>query len=253
MCANQGPLRVVAKTATDFMTIPQVNSFISNIPLLEIYSKNVYSRKPLPGHYFQLFIKLIYDAALRSIEGRMIKIKDLDLPYLTISLPETKTGWEWCKCSTHAKRKLLSCDLDCKKCKGIGKIRYPQTATISEGLAKEIYGFIQAEDLKPNDYLFESPSFPGNPISYSWIKTAMKEVGKLTEVEIFSTRKKRVLKNVYTHLLRRSKAIQMDQDGASIGMIAQKLRHKDIKTTTTYIKSSIGDLRQWEEDHQMEF
>jgi len=250
LSTNQGPLRVIAKTATDFLTIPQVNSFISNIPSMEIYSKDVHSRKPLPAHYFQLFIKTSYDAALRSIETRNIKIKDLDLPYLTINLPETKTGWEWCKCSTHAKRKLINFDPDCKKCKGIGKIHYTQSAPISEAIAKEIYGFIQAEDLKENQYLFPSPSFPTQPISYSWIKNAMKEVGKITNIEIFSKRDKRILKNVYSHLFRRSKAIQMSRDGADIGMIAQKLRHKDIKTTTNYIKSSFSDLREWEQKQE---
>ena len=250
---EQGPLRIIATQATDFLTIPQVNAFISNIPSMQIYSKNVYARKPLTAHHFQLFIKITYDAALRSKETRFIRVKDLDLPYLTISLPETKTGWEWCKCSKHEKRRLISADPGCKKCKGEGKLRVPQTAIISEDLAKEIHAFIQFEDLKPHQFIFRSPSFPNQPISYSWIKNAMKEVGKITEIEIFSTRKKRVLKNVYTHLFRRSKAIQMDQDHAPIGVIAQKLRHKDIKTTTTYIKSSLGDLRQWEESHQMEF
>lgn len=243
------PLRVVTSEATDFLQKDQVKEFIENIPQLEVYQGKIHARKPLPEQHFELYTKIIYDAALRSGEGRSIKVEDLDLEYARIKLPRTKTGWDWCRCSKHEKRILLSVDPGCRKCLGIGKLRRPQFATVSEGIAKEIYQFIQEEDLPKNHYLFTSPSFPKQEISRDWIWKHIKEAGNLCSFDIFAERKVRVIKGFYTHLFRRSRAIQMDLDGAPLGVISKKLRHMDIKTTSTYIRSSIADLQKWEKEN----
>lgn len=242
------PLRVITSDATDFMTKDQVSEFIENIPKINIYKNTVHARKPLPEHYFEMYTKLVYDAALRSGEGRLVMAGDFDLQYARLKLPRTKTGWDWCSCSRHAKRVLLSVDSNCKKCVGLGKLRRPQFATYSEKLAQEFNRFIQEEKILGTRYIFTSPSFPKEPIKRNWIWKSMKEVGNLCSFDIFGERKVRVMKGFYTHLLRRSRAIQMDIDGAQLGMISRKLRHMDIKTTSTYIRSSIGDLQKWEKD-----
>lgn len=242
------PLRVVTSEATDFLSKDQVKEFIENIPKLEIYEDSTQARKPLPVEHFQLYTKVIYDAALRSGEGRQIKVEDLDLEYARIKLPRTKTGWDWCSCSKHQKRVLLSVDPGCRKCEGIGKLRRPQFATVSEGVAQEIYSFIQDYKIPKSHFLFTSPSFDKQAIGREWIRKHIKEAGSLCSFDIFAERKVRVIKGFYTHLFRRSRAIQMDIDGAPLGVISRKLRHMDIKTTSTYIRSSIADLQKWEKD-----
>lgn len=242
-------LKVVTQIATDFLDVDQIRYYVSKIPELNIYSRDIYNRKPLPLESFQLYIRTIYDGALRAGEGRQILVQDLDLKYARINLPRTKTGWDWCKCAKHEKRKLISADVGCKKCKGKGKLRRPQSTTISESLAIELHNFIEKHQLTKKNYLFTSPSFPKQPISREWIRKSIKEVGILCGFEIFAERDKKIMKFVYTHLFRRSRAIQMDQDGARIGVIARKLRHKDIKATTRYITSSVTDLQKWEKDY----
>jgi len=247
-------LQVVSSYTTDFLNPDQVQEFIGKISELPIYHRKIFNRKPLPCESFQLLIHTIYDGALRAGEGRNILVRDLqDLRYGRINLPHTKTGWDWCKCASHQKKKLISCDLDCKKCKGTGKILRPQWTTVSESLAKKLYKFMNDNKLAKNDHVFASPSFPKQPISRDWLYKTIREVGILCNFEIFGQRKSRLMKNLYSHIFRRSKAIQMDHDGASIGMIAKKLRHTDIRVTTTYIKPGIGDLEKWEKQFGVSF
>lgn len=247
-------LQVITSYTTDFLNPDQVKEFISKIPELSIYHRDIYNRKPLSSKSFQLLIHTIYDGALRAGEGRTILVQDLEnLRYGRLNLPHTKTGWDWCKCASHQKKKLISCDLNCKKCKGTGKILRPQWTTISESLAKKLYKFINQNKLGKKDYVFASPSFPKQPISRDWLYKNIREVGTLCNIEIFGQRKSRLMKNLYSHIFRRSKAIQMDHDGASIGMIATKLRHTDIRVTTTYIKTGIGDLEKWEKEFGVSF
>lgn len=240
------PLRVITSEATDFLSKDQVKEFIENIPKLDVYKKSAHARKPLPEYHFEIYTKLIYDAALRSGEGRNMKAEDLDLQYARLKLPRTKTGWDWCSCSKHAKRVLLDVDPNCEKCLGVGKLRRPQFATYSEKFAHQMNKFLQECKIIATHYTFSSPSYPKQPIGRDWIWKSMKEVGELCSYDIFGERKTRVMKGFYTHLMRRSRAIQMDMDGAPLGVISRKLRHMDIKTTSTYIKSSIGDLQKWE-------
>lgn len=241
-------LRVITSDATDFLTKDQVKEFVENIPRIDIYQSSTHARKPLPAYHFEMYTKLIYDAALRSGEGRSVMAADFDLEYARMILPRTKTGWDWCSCSTHKKRVLLDVNPDCKKCNGVGKLRRSQFATYSEKLAHELNRFLQEEKILNTRYTFSSPSFPKQPISRDWVWSNMKKVGNLCSFDIFGERKVRVMKGFYTHLMRRSRAIQMDLDGAALGVISRKLRHMDIKTTTTYIRSSIGDLQKWEKE-----
>lgn len=241
-------LRVISTESTDFLSKKQVRQFVTTIPELPIYQREIYARQPLPGRYFQVLIELIYDAALRMGEGREVKVEDLDLEYARINLPRTKTGWDWCKCATHEKRRLISCDKNHNKCEGRGKLRRPQSTTLSVPMAKKLHKFIQEEKLQSWQYLFRSPSFPKQSISDHWVWEWTREVGRLCDFKIFAERKHRIIKDVYTHLFRRSRAIQMDIDGATLGTISRKLRHMDVKTTTTYIQSSISDLQKWEKE-----
>ena len=63
-------LRVITSDATDFLTKDQVKEFVENIPKIDIYNSSTHARKPLPAYHFEMYTKLIYDAALRSGEGR---------------------------------------------------------------------------------------------------------------------------------------------------------------------------------------
>ena len=246
---SKNELKVVTQFATDFLTVDQIKEFISKIPELDIYSHDIYNRKPLPPESFQLYVRTIYDGALRAGEGRQILVQDLDLKYARINLPRTKSGWDWCKCSKHEKGKLISTDSGCKKCKGKGKLRRRQSTSISEPLAIELHNFVEKYHLGKKNYLFNSPSFPKQPISRDWIWKSIRQVGKLCSFEIFGERDKKIMKYVYTHLFRRSRAMQMDQDGARIGVIARKLRHRNIKDTMRYIRASVADLQKWEKDN----
>ena len=84
---------------------------VEEIPNLKCYTNQVFSRKPLESEKFQLLCKIAYYGALRINEAIPIKVKDIDPVGYNLKLPETKTGYVWCKCAiteTINKRKKLS-------------------------------------------------------------------------------------------------------------------------------------------------
>lgn len=244
----------INEDTTNFLNRNQIQKLIKTIPKVSCYNRNTIARRPLGSEAFQLLIKIQYDGALRITEASNIKPKDIDFQISELELPNTKTGWEWCKCAKLKKgpawtnkggikiRGLISVDKNCKKCNGKGKLRVPQFTSLPTSLTKEIENFIKKRNIDSKDYLFASPSFPHQPIGRKWIWQYLVEAGKLCNLNILARYKKKRIKNVYTHLIRKSKAKQMLKDGFEIGEVAAKLRHLDIKVTTTYVKAEHEDL-----------
>jgi len=120
-------LKLEFPETTNFLTRDQVDEFIETVPKLNCYEKSSHARKPLPIPGLKLYTEIIYDGALRATEALNIKLKDVDIDYLELKLPLTKSGWRWCKCTTLEKRMgsnrnfLVSCDKSCRVCKGTGK------------------------------------------------------------------------------------------------------------------------------------
>jgi len=247
-------LKLEFPETTNFLTRDQVDEFIETVPKLNCYEKSSHARKPLPIPGLKLYTEIIYDGALRATEALNIKLKDVDIDYLELKLPLTKSGWRWCKCTTLEKRMgsnrnfLVSCDKSCRVCKGTGKKRIPQFTTLSPRVMKLISNYRDEVNIKGENYLFKSPSYPKQPIDYSWIYRRFVELGKLCNLKIFARYEIRRTKNIYTHIFRKSKAKQMDLDRFPIGVISAKLRHADITITTEYLKADLQDLKKVEGD-----
>lgn len=241
---------------TNFLTPEMVKEFVENIPRLECYnSSNPNVRKPLPAYAFQLYIRGLYEGAMRAGEFRLVKLEDFDFNIYEIKLLHTKSGWRWCKkCSvtkryTHVNRKyLVSCDPDCKKCDGTGKERRPQFTWFSKSLMKEFKDFAKDNHLNKVDWFFKSPSFPKLAFGYNTIGERCREVGRLCNFNILARYEVRRVRNIYTHIFRHSKAQQMDRDGIPIGTISKKLRHSNIQITTRYIQADLDDAKKVEGD-----
>lgn len=239
---------------TNFLTKDQLLEFVKRVPELSCYEKNIMARKPLPIEGLQLYTQVLYDGALRATEGLNIKLEDVDIDYLELKLPLTKSGWRWCSCATLEKRMgsnrnfLVKCNPKCRVCKGTGKKRVPQFTTLSPTTMKMIEEYRDKFHIKNPNYLFKSPSFPKQPIGYHWIYDRFVELGKMCDFKIFARYEIRRIKNVYTHLFRKSKAKQMDLDHFPVGVISAKLRHADITITTEYLKADLQDLKKVEGD-----
>lgn len=238
----------------NFLKRDQIYQLISFIPSLDCYNKKQQARKPLDAIAFELLTKVAYEGAFRIDEAINIKVKDIDFKFEEIELPNTKTGRKWCECAKtemvgHTrKRKLISCDPKCLKCKGVGKIRTKQHGWIPKFLMKELEEFILKRKLSKGQYLFESPSFLGQSISYEWVWKTYKELGFKSGFEILARYKVRKTVGMYSHFLRKCKAKQMYFiDGFTLTEVAKKLRHAgDLRSLLAYIEADEEDLRQKE-------
>jgi len=77
----------------------------------------------------------------------------------------------------------------------------------------------------PKDYLFESPTRKGIPISKTRIRTLLKEAVKKAGIK----------KDVCVHTLRHTYATHQLEAGQNIMVLKESLGHVDIRTTLIYL------------------
>lgn len=245
-------------SSTNFLGRSEIKKIINCIPELSCYDDGTWARKPLPPEAFQLLIKITYEGALRIDEGIKIIGGDISYGNRELRLGQTKTGWETCRCAVmeHVpgarKRKIVQTDKNCKKCFGVGKFRIPQFTNLPVWLINEISVYVKKNNIKPDQYLFESPSFPGKHISYGFVQKYLPEITQKCHLQISARYKVRRINQLYSHIFRKSKAKQMLIDGLSLGDVVKKLRHKDAMTTTIYIMSENEDLARKEHETELQ-
>ncbi len=82
---------------------------------------------------------------------------------------------------------------------------------------------------------------------WSWLKKlgVMLSIPSLTEPE------KNTGEKTVTHIFRKSMAKDMLYAGAPLNIVQFKLRHKDIQSTSKYLKASNQAVKDWEQDHPL--
>ena len=194
----------------------KVNSYKATIPLMKLCAN------------------IQYFCALRISEVLTLRRDDFDLKNRILTLSNTKTGFKKCKCSTWGKKKLVTSNDSCVKCKGLGKYRIKQYTTIPRPLIIAISEHLRS--MKQNNLIFNF-----NRIT-AW--KYYKQAGR--HLEIREQQEERNIEGIWTHLLRSSYIKFMRENGASVELCAAKLRHKERTAVDHYLRVDLQAVITWE-------
>ncbi len=159
-----------------------------------------------------MFETLLY-GAMRISE--VLQIKPSSLVNGKIKLKITKGGKKRCECSkwSFMPTRLLFAQVNCQKCKGLGKYRIDVFAWVLPEIYDELQQF--ASTIKNDDLLF--------PIS-----------------RVRAWQYANSILDCRTHTFRHSFITMMlEKEKFDIRDIMQKARHKSLQTTTTYIQKNV--------------
>jgi len=192
---------------------------VDAIPLVTEYNKSklhAFQSKRVPnpmGIVCCLWVQ--YCCGLRVSETLKLKASDFNFERKILTLENTKTGY--------------------KVIKG-EKIRKKQFTSIPPDLPDFVRGYI---------FTNEGILFPfTRQLMWSYIKKA----AKMAHLEIGEQQDYRYIEGAWTHLLRKSRAVLMDDLGAKEPMIKVKLRHS-FTVTDRYRKPDINKLILWEAEN----
>ena len=214
--------------ATNFLTPEDFKKF-----LLGFDKVNSYKATP---DIMKLCASIQYYCALRISEVLTLRRDDFDLKNRILTLSNTKTGFKKCKCSTWEKKKLVTCNDSCVKCKGLGKYRIKQFTTIPSPLIILLSNHLKS--LKWNKELFNFNR------TTAWKE--YKQAGKNMKLEIREQQQERNIEGIWTHLLRSSYIKFMREKGASVELCAAKLRHKEKNAVDHYLRVDLQAVKIWE-------
>ena len=172
-------------------------------------------------------VKLMF-LVLLSMAGRISEVLDLTpediLPNGKIRLRRTKGGWENCKCSQWAYHptRLISSDMTCDNCKGVGKIRINAYAWVQESILYELREL--ASETRPGKKLF--------PITR---RQALNYANDIADAR--------------THTFRHTWLTWLlESEKLDIKDMQQKARHKNVQTTIDYVQHNTDFTRKKEEN-----
>lgn len=214
--------------ATNYLGIEDFDKF-----LLGFNEENNYKTKP---EIMKICASVQYYCALRISEVLTLRRDDFDLKNRILTLQHTKTGFKKCKCSKWEKKKVISVDESCKKCKGLGKYRIKQYTTIPRPLIVLISNHLKS--LKQNKRLFNFNR------TTAWKE--YKKAGNTMNLDIREQQSERNIEGIWTHLLRSSYVKFMRENGASVEICAAKLRHKEKNAIDHYLRVDLQSVKIWE-------
>lgn len=181
---------------------------------------------------------------LRTIEGFRARVEDFDFNNNLLTLPETKTGYKRCKCSKWEKgtRKMISCDSNCSKCKGQGRIRVNQYTTIWRNAAAILKDYFVRMNYGPKDHPW--------PYYTKIFNNYLKEAGTRAGIKILIVKDQLVIKNVSSYIFRNSCSRIMRDLKADYELRQLKQRHKPGRDVQIrYDNYTINDLAKWEAEN----
>jgi len=185
----------------------------------------------LPAADIRLMLEITYDAGLRISECLGLLKRDIDTNRKRIVLTSTKGGRVRChKC----RGKGVFADSECPKCLGKKKIMKPVDTWVSPELFERLTKRTQELDAMAKVFPVTRQS------AYNYIKRA----GKLAEIEAVHVRGGGDIErtNVWPHILRHSRCVHLLAKGMPLNMCMQKMRHKNIQTTSVYLKVGAKDV-----------
>lgn len=221
---------------TNYLTKEQLDKFLETIPKLPMYHTLGQKKPKLEPHVLQLLFLVIYEAALRVSELLRLTREDLIESQGEFILKETKGGWKRCKCSKWAFRptRLLSSDAACPKCQGKGKFRVAEIGWTTPQTFKILLDY--SKSVKTGVRLF--------PLSRQRVWQLGKEIGNLCGIELLHENKPTT--NMTIHTLRHSRAVHLTDGILEVNELMDKLRHKSLGPTTTYVRVTRKSIREKE-------
>lgn len=180
----------------------------------------------------RLLLETCYDGALRISECLGLCKKDIDQSRKRLILTSTKGGRQKCpKCRGSG----LFKEIQCSKCLGNKKIMKNQDAWVSDSIFSALTK--RCDQLaNPSDRLF--------PVSRQTAHSYIKRAGEIAGIEAPHIRgaSEDQRDNLFPHLLRHSRAVHLLDKGMPLNFVMAKCRHKNIQTTSVYLKVSVRDV-----------
>ena len=157
-----------------------------------------------------------YCHALRISECLTLEKKDFDFEYHIITLRRTKTGFDK---------------------KGPGKERIDQFTSIPPDLPKWVIDYINSSV----GLIFK--------LTRQLVWSYYKKSATLAGLEIAERQKKRMIKGMWTHAIRKARSKLMKELGASRELRMTKLRHAFKDSQDAYDAEDINALIKWESEN----
>ncbi len=206
----------------NYISPEDFEKFLSVIPKLPCYHMDN-QRPALEPWNLELFFQIEYYCALRVSEVINLQWSDIELDRKILIVRKAKTGKNQ---KTTIPPPLVHILKDCK-----------------ERVTNEWGGVF-------SNWLFLS-NRGGKLVSRQTIGNLAKEAGYLAELDVREEQDKRSVEGIWTHLFRKSYGKWMRSKGASIELVATKLRHKlgggrTGPITFTYTKPDINAVLAWE-------
>lgn len=208
--------------------------------LFEACSKLEHTRHP--RELIRLLFEVTYSGGFRISETLGIRKMDLDVQHNRIVLPSTKGGRV--KCTKCKGKKVIGtgdAQIDCSKCLGAGKVMKPSVGYVSKSLFDQLTKL--TEDYDGSRKVF--------PVSRQTAFILFRQVGKIAGVEASHARggdEDKRTETIWPHLLRHSRCVHLLGAGMALNLVMLKMRHKNINTTSTYLKVQPRDVIKREEE-----
>lgn len=202
----------------------------THVPTVLTHSEAMQVIENMDGVY-RIMGELLYGSGLRLMECLRLRVKDVDLERLTVTLHDTK--------SNRGRVTVLAESVVPALILHLAKVKAQHTEDLARGYGEvELPGRMDKKSPKAAlawewQYIFPAGGFSRDPRSGAVRRHHMYETSLQKHVKM-AARKAGITKPVSPHTFRHSFATKLLEDGYDIRTVQELLGHKDVKTTMAY-------------------
>ena len=223
------------KPKSNYIPPEQFQILVDNVNLL--------SPRIMKVEDIQMLFKITRYCGLRISEATSLTAEDIDTELKEVIIKRSKTKWHFCKCAKTKTRKsfrrerkvMISCDENCTRCNGKGKVHEPDKTSIPPDFIPELDEYLKGKTGR----LFNTNRFT---VHY-WLKV----LGKRLNITALTTPQSETHEKTKCHIFRKSIGKDMLYQGLKLNEVSAKLRHNDLTTTSDYLKLKLEDVKLAEE------
>lgn len=198
------------KDKTNYITQEQFKALLDNIPKLSSKKKTLFSPKDT-----EMIFKIAYHCGLRINEVLKRKKEDFNLENDRVWLGKTKT-------------------------------KHRDERSIPPSFRDELSDWL---DTKQKGLLFPGRDDKTKPISRQAAHDWIINLGIICKIRALTTPQSETHEKTKTHIFRKSIGKDMLNKGAKLNVVAAKLGHSNIVTTSKYLKVDLDSVQDWEAAH----